>query len=42
MAKKEKPLEITANVELKPEVRIIEKKKEKEGADNKGLKVLKK
>lgn len=41
MAKKEKPLEITAKEELKPDIKIVEKKREKEVTESMGLKSVK-
>ena len=42
MAKKEKPLEITAKEEPKPDIKIIEKKSQKEVKQSTGLKGTKK
>lgn len=41
MAKKEKPLEIAAKEELKPDIKIVEKKREKEVTESMGLKSVK-
>lgn len=42
MAKKEKPLEITAKEEPKPDIKIVEKKRQKEVTESMGLKGVKK